>query len=137
MEDQYQVLGLEQGARQEEVQAAFDELLAARKARRGKTSDLHVACAVLSDPVLRRAHDLARMGISAGGKLSKTKDAALGFAADAIPDIDVAEVVAQIRELGLKLTVVGCGALAKGADVTARASRAVQSAARRRLLREE
>lgn len=136
MEDQYRVLGIEPGAHQDEVQVAFDELLAARKARRGKTSDLHVAYAVLSDPTLRRAYDFSRIGITTGDKLSKTKDAAVEFAKDAISDIDVREVLAQMREVGLKMTVIGSGAIAKAADLTATVSRAVQVAASKRLQKE-
>jgi len=136
MVDHYQVLGLEPGANAEGVQKAFDELLVSRRARRQKTSDVHIAYAILSDANLRRAYDLARFGVAAAEKLSGTKDAAIDFAKDAIPDIDIREVFAQMGEVALKVTVVGSGAVAKTAEVAAAASRSIQVAASKRLVKE-
>ncbi|KAF0209034.1 MAG: hypothetical protein FD171_675 [Actinobacteria bacterium] len=134
MTNHFAVLGLAPGAKQEEVAAAFEKLLADRRGR--KTGDLHAALAVLSDSTLRRAHEIALFGESAGDKLSKTRDVAIDFAKDAIPDIDVREVLAQMREVGLKMTVIGSGAVAKAADLTSTVSRAIQVAASKRLRKE-
>jgi hypothetical protein len=47
--------------------------------------------------------------------------------------VDVAEVLAQLRSVGLKLVVLGSGAIAGVADLAGMAARGVQSAACRRL----
>ncbi len=129
MTNHFEVLGLAPGARQEEVVAAFDELLADRRARRRRTGDLHAALAILSDPTLRKAHELALLGDAAGDKLVGAKNAAV----EAIQEIDLRELASQTREVALKVTVIGSGALASAAELTARGSRAVQRAASHRL----
>lgn len=133
MVDHYVVLGVSPQAKQEEVQAAFDELLVVRKARRQKTSDLHAAMAVLGEPTLRRAYDLARIGQSTKGKLVHATVVTSEFARDNIPEIDIRELLSQTREVALKLTVVGSGTLARVAEFTAKTSRTVQLVASRRL----
>ncbi len=129
MTNHFEVLGLTPGAKQEEVSAAFEKLLADRRARRRKTGDLHAALAVLSDPTLRRAHEIALFGESASEKLVGAGTAAV----EAIQEIDVRELLAQSREVALKVTVVGCGAVAKVAEFTAKTSRSVQVVASRQL----
>ncbi|MDZ4180086.1 MAG: hypothetical protein U1E29_12780 [Coriobacteriia bacterium] len=131
MTNHFEVLGLAPGAKQEEVSTAFEELLANRRARRQKTGDLHAAIAVLSDPTLRRAHEIALFGDAAGDKLVVVKNAAV----EVIQEIDIRELLAQVREVALKVTVVGSGAVAKVAESQARGSRALQRAAARRLAR--
>jgi len=133
MTDHYEVLGVEQNARQEEIQVAFDELLASRRSRRQKTSDLHAAIAIIGDPTMRKAYDLSRFGIATSDRLVHAKAVTIGFAKDAIPDVDVREVAAQAREVLLKVTVLGSGAIAKVADVTGSLSRAIQVAASKQL----
>jgi hypothetical protein len=59
--------------------------------------------------------------------------AAVDVAPDAIADVDVAEVLAQLRSVGLKLVVLGSGAIAGVADLAGMAARGVQSAACKRL----
>ena len=133
MTDHYNVLKLDRGASQSEVQSAFDELLAARRARRQKTSDLHAAMAVLGDPAVRRGYDLSLLREAAGERIVHAGAVTIEFAKDAVPDIDVREVLAQTKEVALKMTVLGSGAIAKAAEFTASASRAVQVAASRQL----
>lgn len=131
MTDHYKVLCVDPGAKQEEVQIAFDELLAARRARRQKVGDVYAAMAVVGDPTLRKAYDLARFGEAAGDKLVGVRTAAV----EVIQEIDIRELLAQTREVALKVTVVGSGAVAKAAEFTAKASRGVQLVASRRLER--
>jgi hypothetical protein len=50
-----------------------------------------------------------------------------------IKDVDVHEVLVQMREIGLKFMVLGAGAVAGVADLAGMAARGVQSAASRRL----
>lgn len=129
MVDHFKVLGLTPLARKEEVSAAFEELLADRRARRRKTGDLYASLAVLSDPTLRRAHEIALFGESAGDKLAVVGNAAV----EVIQEIDIRELLAQTREVALKVTVVGSGAVARVAEFTAKASRGVQAVASRQL----
>lgn len=129
MTDPYLVLGIDPRARQEEVQAAFEEVLAARKARRSKTSDVHAAYAVLGDVNLRRTYDLARLGRATGERLSDAKDAAL----EVLPDVNWGEVAQSAVQLGLKSTVLVSGAMAKVADVVGSLSRRVQIEAAKRI----
>lgn len=128
-QNHYSVLGLEPGAKQEEIGAAFEEQLAARKARRGRTSDLHAANAVLGDPTLRRAYDAARIGHEAGARLAGAKDSVVDFAKDVAPDVDWIEVARSAWQTSLKMTVVVAGVAVKVADATSAFSRRVQSAA--------
>lgn len=129
MVSHFEVLGLTPGAKQEEVSTAFEELLAVRRTRRRKTGDLYAAFAVLSDPTLRKAHELALFGDAAGDKLAIARNAAV----EVIQEIDIRELLTQTREVVLKATVVGSGAVAKMAEFAARASRGVQAVASRRL----
>jgi hypothetical protein len=69
MTDHYAVLGVDRVSSQEDVAAAFERLLAARKTHRQKTSDLHVAYAILADAGLRRAYDLACFGAAASDRI--------------------------------------------------------------------
>ena len=131
--DHYQVLGVEPGAGQEEVQAAFDEALAARRARRQKTSDVHVAYAVLGDPALRRAYDLARVGEAASGKLVHAKAVTIEFAKEAIPEVDLNEVRRHTWQSVLRATVFVTGVTAKASEVTGALSRQVQQEAAKRI----
>lgn len=135
MTDHYKVLGVEPGARQEEIQAAFEGLLSSRKASRRSTSDLHVAHAVLADVGLRRAYDLLRLGQTAGEKLAEAKDSTIEIARDAIPDIEWAEVRRNAWQTALKATVLVTGATAKAADVTGAVSRRLQARAAKQLVR--
>lgn len=127
--DLYAVLGVDARARQEEVQAAFEEVLAARKARRSKTSDVHAAYAVLGDANLRRTYDLARLGRATGERLSDAKEAAL----EVLPDVNWGEVARGAVQVGLKSTVLVSGATAKVADVVGSMSRRVQVEAAKRI----
>lgn len=136
MTDYYSLLSVDPGAKQEEMQAAFDELLATRRARRQKTSDLHAAFAVIGEPTMRRAYDMARFGTATSERLVHAKAVTIDFAKDAIPEIDIREVLSQTKEVALKVTVLGSGAIAKAAEVTATVSRAVQLAASKQLTRE-
>jgi len=130
MTDHYKSLGLEPGAKQDEIQAAFEKELASRKARRQRTSDLHAAHAVLADPALRRAYDAVRIGHEAGARLVQAKDSAIDFAKDVAPDVDWAEVGRSAWQTGLKATVLVAGVTAKLSDGTGRVSRRLQAAAR-------
>lgn len=133
MTDHYEQLGVLSGAKTEEIEAAFQQLLVTRRAKRQRTSDLHVAHAVLSDRSLRRAYDLARFGIATSDRFIHTKAVTVKFAKDHIPDIDVLELMAQAREVALKAAILGSGAVARTAEMTSTVSRAVQLAASRRL----
>lgn len=131
MTDYYSVLGIEKGARTEDVATAFDSLLASRRARRQKTSDLHAAFAVLADPVLRAAYD----GVLAGG-VSGPKhlvgEAAL-FVRDVVSDIDVQQIADQAWEVALKSVALASRNTGRLMDAGAKASRVVERAAVKRL----
>ncbi len=131
--DHYKTLGLEPGAKQVEIEAAFEEQLAARKARRGRTADLHAAHAVLGDVALRRSYDAVRLGHDAGARLIQAKDSAIDLAKDVAPDVDWAEVGRSAWQTTLKATVLVAGASAKVSDLTASLSRRVQTAAAARI----
>jgi curved DNA-binding protein CbpA len=133
MTNHYSVLGLEVGATREQVDAAFDEVLAARRAKRQKTSDVHVAHAVLSDDGFRGTYDLALRGAAAGERLSGAKDAVVEAVVDAIPDIQWSEVRKNAVQAALQTTVLVAGFTARASDLTASVSRRVQSAAARKL----
>lgn len=129
MTDPYLVLGVDPRARQEEVHAAFEEVLAARKARRSKTSDVHAAYAVLGDASLRRTYDLTRLGRATSERLSDAKEAAL----EVLPDVNWGEVGRGAVQVGLKSTVLVSGAMAKVADIVGSLSRRVQVEAAKRI----
>ena len=132
MTNHYEVLGLKVGATSEQVNAAFDEVLSARQTKRQKTSDVHVAHAVLTDESLRRTYDLTLRGTLAGERLVEAKDNAIEMAKDAIPDwTEVRENVVQVT---LQTTVLVSGFAAKMSDATGALSRRVQSAAANRLV---
>lgn len=76
----YQTLGVEKDARQEEIRVAFEETLAARKARRARTSDVHAAFAVIGDVNQRRVYDLTRWGRASSERLSEAAELAIGVA---------------------------------------------------------
>lgn len=133
MTDFYGTLGLEPGARHEEIKAAFEEMLEARRSRRQRTSDLHAAFAVVGDPTLRKAYDLARFGVETSERITEAKMAAVGFAQDVVADIDIRELAQQAREVVLKSIVLTSGVTARAAELMARVSRTVQVAASRQL----
>jgi len=127
--DHYSVLGIDRHARQEEVQAAFDEVLAARRARRSKTGDVFAAFAILSQPTLRVAYDAVLFGRSASEKLSDVRD----VASEVLPDVHWGEVARGAVQVGLKSTVLVSGGMAKVADVVGSLSRRVQVEAAKRI----
>jgi hypothetical protein len=133
MIDQYSVLKLERGAKQEEVQLAFDELLAARRAKRQRTSDLHAAITVLGDPTLRKAHDLALLGEATNDKLVRAKVATIEFARENIPDVDLKEVSRHAWQTFLRTTVLVTGMTARVSEVTGSVSRQLQHEAAKRI----
>ena len=135
MVDHYQVLGLSPQARENEIKAAFDEQLALRRSKRRSTSDLYAAFAIIGDPTMKKAYDLARFGIATSDRFNHTRAVTVEFAKDVIPDVDVLEVLAQTREVALKSLVLGSGAIASVAETVAGASRTIQSVAGRRLLK--
>jgi DnaJ-class molecular chaperone len=134
MTDHYQVLGVEQGARQEEIAAAYQDLLAARRAKRQKTSDVVAAFAIVGDPTMRKAYDLAKFGVATSERIVEAKVTAVGFARDVVAEIDVQDLAHQAGQVVLKTLVLTSGATARVAEVTAHVSRAVQVAASRRLM---
>lgn len=129
MTDPYQVLKVDPRAPQEEVDAAFEEAIAARRTSRKSASDLHAAYAVIGDPTLRKAHDLVQLGRVTNEKLTAAKGAAI----EALPDVDWTEVRQQAWQTTLKATVLVSGLTAKAADTTARVSRRVQIEAAKRI----
>jgi len=135
MTDYYTALCVEPNASVEEIEAAYQEQLAARRAKRQKNADLHQAIAVLGDPVLRTAYDLKRRGSAVSGKLVAAKDTAVDSISDVIAEIDVAEVAKQASEVGLKGVVLLSGAVARIGEATTVLSRRVQVGAARRLNR--
>lgn len=135
MTDHYLTLGVEPGAKQEEVQAAFDAVLATRRARRQGTSDLHAAFAVLGDPTLRRAYDLARVSGAAGDKLVLARTATIEFAKDAISEVDLHEVRRHLWQSALRATVLLTGVTAKASELAGLASRRIQQEAAKKITR--
>lgn len=136
MIDPYSVLNLDRGASQNDIQAAFQELLAARKARRQNANDLHVAVAILSDAGLRRTWDLECLGVATTEKLVKTKDAAIevaGQVAEMVPEIDLKEAVRSAWQATLRVIVLTTGTTAKAAELTAMVSRTIQLEAGKRI----
>lgn len=133
MTDHYEVLGVEPTASGVEIQAAFDELLTARRAKRRRTSDLHAAIAVLGDPTLRRAFDLARLGEAAGSKLVHAKAVTLEFARENVPDVDLREVQRHAWQTFLRTAVLVTGVSARVSDVTGSVSRRLQVEAAKRI----
>lgn len=132
MQDLYEALGVDPKATVEDIETAFAEALAARRARRAKTSDLHVALAVLTDPPLRRAYDAARVGVAATDKLVLAKDKAIEVADQVkslVPEVDPKELAAEAWHLALRTTVFASGLTARAADLTGTASRKLQAAA--------
>lgn len=129
MVDHYEALCVEPNASFEEIEEAFETQLAACRAKRQRSGDVYQAIAVLGDPVLRVAYDLKRSGSAVSCKLACAKDSTVGTVSDAIAEIDVADVVKQAREAGLKGVVLLCGATARAGDVTAALCRRLQVAA--------
>lgn len=125
MTDHYEVLGVKPNAKADEIEAAFESVRAARRAKRQKVSDVHIAHAVLSDEALRRAYDAARLGFAAKGAVVEVATRVK----DAVPEIDVREVASEGLQVALKATVLVTGLTAKAADVTASAARKAQSVA--------
>lgn len=125
----YEVLGVDSRAHQEEVEAAFNEAVEARRASRRSVADLHAAFAVIGDPTLRRTYDVVQLGHAANERLAVAKDAVT----EALPDVDWAEVRQQAVQVGLKTTVLITGLTARAADATARVSRRVQVEAAKRI----
>lgn len=138
MQDHYEALGVDPKSTTEVIEAAFAEALAARRARRAKTSDLHVALAVLTDPPLRRAYDAARLGVAATDKMVLVKDKAIevaGQVRELVPEVDAKELASEAWHLTLRSTVFASGLSAKVADAAGAASRRVQVAAAQALQR--
>lgn len=127
--DHYEVLGLEPGAKAEEIEAAFEQLVIIRKEKRQRTADVFAAYAVLSEPALRAMYDMTRLGQAAHEKLADAKDAV----SEILPEVDWAEVRREAKQAALKATVLISGATARAADTTARISRRLQVAAAKRI----
>lgn len=135
-QNHYSVLSVSPSATKEEVKAAFEEVLAARRAKRASTFDVHAAYAVLGDPMLRRAYDMARLGRATSERVSQTTAQAAELAKDVLPEVNWAEVRQNAWVTGLKATVLISGATARAADITGAVSRRLQLVAARRLARE-
>lgn len=138
--DYYEVLGIERGTNEAEIRAAFEAEIVSRRSRRQKSSDVHVAYAVLSDDTLRHAYDLARFGIAVSNKLAETKASAVQVAeqvGDLVPDVDFREVADQAWQTALKATVLSAGVTANIGDVVASVARRIQIEAARRIRRDE
>lgn len=131
--DHYAVLGVEPSARQEAVAAAFEAVLATRKARRAKTSDVHAAYAIIGDVHLRRAYDLARFGRATSERLECAKGAAIEIVRDAMPDVTWSEVRQDAWRATLRATVLVAGTSAKVSDFTGTFARRLQVLAARKL----
>lgn len=132
----YAVIGVEPGAGQEAVEAAFQELLVVRRSRRSKTSDLHAAHAVLSDANLRRAYDLALFGTATAEKLTRAKDATVDMVdhvRESMSEVDLQAVAHDAWQTTLKAVVLVSGVAAKFADVTGTMSRKLQGEAAKRI----
>jgi len=133
MANHFEVLGIEPTAKQEEIIAAFDELLAARRAKRQKTSDLQQAIAVVGDPVLRKAYTAMLVTGSAGDKLVHAKAVTIEFAKEAMPEVDLNEVRRHAWQTLLRTTVLVTGMTAKASEVTSAVSRQIQQEAAKRI----
>ncbi len=134
MANHFDVLGISPTAKQEEIQVAFDQLLAARRAKRQRTGDLYQAISVVGDPVLRKAYTAVLLTESAGDKLVHARAVTLEFARDNLPDVDLKEVSRHAWQTFLRTTVLVTGATAKASEVTGAVSRRVQQEAARRIV---
>jgi len=137
MTDFYHVLSVEPNAKQDEIRKAFDELLAVRRRRRVSSADLHAAWAVLGDPALRRAFDLARLGEATGARLVRTKESAAvvaGQMVEMVPDIDVREFSRYAWQATLRGVVLTSGLTANVAEITSNLARRLQSEAMKRIV---
>lgn len=119
MTDYYEVLQVSRSADQAEISSAFESVLAERRSRRQKASDVHAAFAVIGDTKLRRAYDLIQFGTSATYRLEEL-----------VPDIDFEEVAREVRTASLKAVVLMSGLTAKASDVVGVVARKVQGRAR-------
>lgn len=133
MTDHYDVLGVSSSASQEEIRSALEACLADRRARRRSASDLHAAAAVIGDPTLRRAYDLARIGEAAGNRLVHARAVTVEFAKDAMPEVDLNEVRRHAWQTLLRATVLATGVVAKVSEVTGPVARHVQQEAAMRI----
>lgn len=129
--DLFEVLGVDRHANKEELEAAYETALADRQRRRRSSADVRAAYAVLSDPSLRRAHELALLGREAGRRIGAAREAV----EDRLPDVDWAEVRHESWQTALKATVLASGVTARMADATGSIARRVQLAAARRIER--
>lgn len=127
--DYYSVLGVDRHARQEDIAAAFDEMIATRRARRRANGDVHAAFSVLSQPALRAAYDAVLFGRSASERLSDARDAAI----EVLPEVNWVELGRSARQTALKAAFLVSGVTAKTADIAGALSRKIQVAAARRL----
>ncbi len=127
--DHYEVLGLEPGAKAEEIEAAFEQQVAVRREKRQRTADVYAAYAVLSEPALKAMYDMTRLGRATNEKLVVAKE----VVAEAMPDVDWGEVRQQTWQTTPKVTVLVSGLAAKAADATGRFSRRVQAGAAKRI----
>jgi hypothetical protein len=128
-ESLYKVLGVDSRASQAEVEAAFEEAVAARRSSRRSASDIHASFAVIGDPTLRKAYDLVQLGHATNERLTVAKDAIV----EAMPEVRWDEVRQQAWQVTLKTTVLVSGFTARAADVAARVSRGVQAEAAKRI----
>lgn len=136
MHDYYEILGLESKASAEEIETAFRSTLETRQAKRQRTSDVHVAHAVLSDSALRHAYDAARIGVALVEKVNDVRTTTMQAASQAselIPDIDFKEVASQAWQTTLKATVLTAGVAARAGEVASVLSRRLQVAAAKQL----
>lgn len=133
MTDYFEVLGIKAGATEVEVREAFDELLAKRRARKQRTGDLYAALEVLTNPTLRTAFELSKLGLAVATGVASGANAASEAAAEIMSEIDVREVARQARLVALKSAYVASGAVARSADFTAKQARSIQAVALRRL----
>lgn len=129
----YEVLGVEPGAKAEEIEAAFERQVAARKEKRQRTADVYAAYAVLSEPALKAMYDMTRLSRATNERLAVAKD----VVTDALPDVDWSEVRQQAWQTSLKVAVLVSGLTAKAADTAGQVSRRVQRAAASRIDRQD
>lgn len=135
----YEALGLAPGANGAEVRSAFDEMLAARRAKRQRTSELHAAIAVLGDPVLRAAYDASLMGRGAFAKAAGLSDevaTAVGDMKTRAGEVDYAALGGQVWQLTLRVVVLASDSTVAVASLTSRVSKRVGDVARSRITRD-
>lgn len=133
MANHFDVLGISPTAKQEEIQVAFDQLLATRRAKRQKTSDLYQAISVVGDPVLRKAYTAVLLTESAGDKIVRARRVTLEFARENTPDVDLKEVSRHAWQTFLRTAVLVTRVTARVSEVTGSVSRQLQHEAAKRI----